>query len=115
MDVPRLYCCEDNVLLQAVILAPDEGGVETSWKSAGGTDASTAIGNAVAQMLVKLLELRDCWKQWDMTRPFKKGLVGCMRPKASTAASYSKSKNFINEVLDDAASTKNLTEEKCQE
>ncbi|GFU37200.1 hypothetical protein TNCV_4272101 [Trichonephila clavipes] len=41
----------------AVILAPDEGGTETSWKSAGGTDADTAIGNARAQMLVKLLEL----------------------------------------------------------
>ncbi|GFT85589.1 hypothetical protein TNCV_4253131 [Trichonephila clavipes] len=38
-------------------IAPDEGCVETSWKSAGGTDAGTAIGNAGAQMLVKLLEL----------------------------------------------------------
>ncbi|GFY16886.1 hypothetical protein TNCV_3689441 [Trichonephila clavipes] len=37
--LPQLYCWEDNVFLQAVILAPDEGGVETSWKSAGGTDA----------------------------------------------------------------------------
>ncbi|GFX27665.1 hypothetical protein TNCV_2129061 [Trichonephila clavipes] len=43
--------------LKAVILAPDVGCVETSWKSAGGTDADTAIGNAGAQMLVKLLEL----------------------------------------------------------
>ncbi|GFT22030.1 hypothetical protein TNCV_3270981, partial [Trichonephila clavipes] len=41
----------------AVILAPDEGCVETSWKSAGGTDADRAIGNAGAQILVKLLEL----------------------------------------------------------
>ncbi|GFX29337.1 uncharacterized protein TNCV_3218711 [Trichonephila clavipes] len=50
-----------NVLLQAVILAPDEGGVETSWKSAGGTDAGKAIGSAGAQMLVKILErLLDC-------------------------------------------------------
>ncbi|GFW58160.1 transposable element Tc3 transposase [Trichonephila clavipes] len=54
--LPQLYCWED-VLLQAVILAPDEGGIETSWKSAGGTDAGKAIGNAGAQMLVKLLEL----------------------------------------------------------
>ncbi|GFW98914.1 hypothetical protein TNCV_4655411 [Trichonephila clavipes] len=53
----QLYCWEDNVLLQAVILAPGEGCVETSWKSAGGTDAGTAIGNAGVQMLVKLLEL----------------------------------------------------------
>ncbi|GFY28448.1 hypothetical protein TNCV_1971021 [Trichonephila clavipes] len=36
----------------AVILDPDEGGVEC----AGGTDADTAIGNAGAQMLGKLLE-----------------------------------------------------------
>ncbi|GFT36563.1 hypothetical protein TNCV_1345071 [Trichonephila clavipes] len=42
--------------LTAVILAHDEGGVETSWKGAGGRDAGTAIGNAGAQMLVKLLE-----------------------------------------------------------
>ncbi|GFW03201.1 retrovirus-related Pol polyprotein from transposon 17.6 [Trichonephila clavipes] len=42
--------------LKAVILAPDEGCVETSWKSSGGTDADTAIGNTGAQMLVKLLE-----------------------------------------------------------
>ncbi|GFV60091.1 hypothetical protein TNCV_3886091 [Trichonephila clavipes] len=42
---------------EAVILAPDKGCVETSWKSAGGTDADTAIGNAGVQMLVKLLEL----------------------------------------------------------
>ncbi|GFV62904.1 hypothetical protein TNCV_3719101 [Trichonephila clavipes] len=41
----------------AVILAPDEGGVETNWISAGATDAGKAIGSAVAQMLVKLLEL----------------------------------------------------------
>ncbi|GFW75228.1 hypothetical protein TNCV_4188831 [Trichonephila clavipes] len=41
----------------AVMLASYEGGVETSWKCAGGTDADTAIGNAGAQMLVKLLEL----------------------------------------------------------
>ncbi|GFU94662.1 hypothetical protein TNCV_732981 [Trichonephila clavipes] len=30
----------------AVIIAPDEGCVETSWTSAGGTDADMAIGNA---------------------------------------------------------------------
>ncbi|GFW47711.1 hypothetical protein TNCV_2829011 [Trichonephila clavipes] len=52
LKLSQLYCWEDNVLLQAVILAPDEGGVETSWKSAG-----MAIGSAGAQMLVKLLEL----------------------------------------------------------
>ncbi|GFV83889.1 uncharacterized protein TNCV_387971 [Trichonephila clavipes] len=42
---------------RAVILAPDEGCIETSWKIAGGTDADTAIGSAGTQMLVKLLEL----------------------------------------------------------
>ncbi|GFW58562.1 hypothetical protein TNCV_718621 [Trichonephila clavipes] len=42
---------------KAVILAPDKGCVETSWKSACGTDADTAIGNVGVQMLVKLLEL----------------------------------------------------------
>ncbi|GFS72821.1 hypothetical protein TNCV_4628701 [Trichonephila clavipes] len=41
----------------AVILAPDKGGVETSWKCAGGTEVDTAIGNAGAQMGVNLLEL----------------------------------------------------------
>ncbi|GFX16778.1 ATP-dependent DNA helicase [Trichonephila clavipes] len=56
--MPQLYSWVDN----AVILAPDEGCVETSWKSAGGTDADTAIGNAGVQMLVKLLELE---KRWD--------------------------------------------------
>ncbi|GFW50903.1 hypothetical protein TNCV_3591851 [Trichonephila clavipes] len=45
------------MFLQAVILAPDEGCVETSWKGAGGTDADRAIGNTGVQMLVKLLEL----------------------------------------------------------
>ncbi|GFT06702.1 hypothetical protein TNCV_1852301 [Trichonephila clavipes] len=44
--VEMLYCWEYKVLLQAVILAPDEGGVETSWKSAGGIDAGKVIGNA---------------------------------------------------------------------
>ncbi|GFW42938.1 hypothetical protein TNCV_734711 [Trichonephila clavipes] len=44
-----------DLFVLAVILAPDEGGVETSWKCAGGTDADTAIGNDGAQMLVKLL------------------------------------------------------------
>ncbi|GFT42438.1 hypothetical protein TNCV_1787141 [Trichonephila clavipes] len=48
---------ENFVSPLAVVLAPDEGCVETSWKSAGGTDADTAIGNAEVQMLVKLLEL----------------------------------------------------------
>ncbi|GFT01756.1 uncharacterized protein TNCV_4205631 [Trichonephila clavipes] len=48
----------DRGARRAVILAPDEGCVETSWKSAGGTDADTAIGNAGAQVLVKLLELK---------------------------------------------------------
>ncbi|GFV65986.1 hypothetical protein TNCV_1303771 [Trichonephila clavipes] len=43
--------------MRTVILAPDENGVETSWKCDGGTDADTAIGNTGAQMLVKLLEL----------------------------------------------------------
>ncbi|GFX82454.1 hypothetical protein TNCV_2871351 [Trichonephila clavipes] len=43
--------------VDAVILAPDEDCVETSWKSAGGIDAGTPIGSAGAQMLVKLLEL----------------------------------------------------------
>ncbi|GFX91330.1 hypothetical protein TNCV_1247451 [Trichonephila clavipes] len=43
--------------VEAGILAPDKGCVETSWKSAGAADADTAIGNAGAQMLVKLLEL----------------------------------------------------------
>ncbi|GFV52911.1 hypothetical protein TNCV_2875791 [Trichonephila clavipes] len=57
MDLPQLYCWEDNVSLQAVILAPDAGGVETSWKSAGGTDAGKAVGSAGVQMLVKQLEL----------------------------------------------------------
>ncbi|GFW50808.1 hypothetical protein TNCV_3590901 [Trichonephila clavipes] len=55
--MPQLYYWEANVLLQAVILARDKGGVETSWRNAGGTDAGMAIGNAGAQMLVKLLEL----------------------------------------------------------
>ncbi|GFU93020.1 hypothetical protein TNCV_3028231 [Trichonephila clavipes] len=55
--LPQLYCWEYNVSLQAIILAPDEGGVGASWKSAGGTDAGTAIGKAGEQMLVKLLEL----------------------------------------------------------
>ncbi|GFY45701.1 hypothetical protein TNIN_448471 [Trichonephila inaurata madagascariensis] len=41
--MPQRYCWDDNVLLQAVILAPDEGGAETSWKSAGGTDAVAFI------------------------------------------------------------------------
>ncbi|GFT33929.1 hypothetical protein TNCV_4384051 [Trichonephila clavipes] len=44
-------------VIRAVILVPDEGGVEPSWKCAGGTDVDTAIGNAGAQMLMKLLEL----------------------------------------------------------
>ncbi|GFX91327.1 hypothetical protein TNCV_1247421 [Trichonephila clavipes] len=43
--------------IACTLTAPDEGCVETSWKSTVGTDADTAIGNAVAQMLVKLLEL----------------------------------------------------------
>ncbi|GFX76345.1 hypothetical protein TNCV_593081 [Trichonephila clavipes] len=55
-QLAKLYCWKDNVLLPSVILAPEEGGVETSWKSAGGTYAGKAIGNAGAQMLVKLLE-----------------------------------------------------------
>ncbi|GFX10600.1 hypothetical protein TNCV_4620411 [Trichonephila clavipes] len=46
-----------STIQRAVILAPDENGVETSWKSASGTDAGMSIGNAGAQMLVKLLEL----------------------------------------------------------
>ncbi|GFV21186.1 hypothetical protein TNCV_4268191 [Trichonephila clavipes] len=55
--MPQPYCWEYNALLKAVILASDEGGVETSWKSAGGIDAGMAIGNVGAQILVKLLEL----------------------------------------------------------
>ncbi|GFX69516.1 uncharacterized protein TNCV_1768871 [Trichonephila clavipes] len=35
----------DSGVRRAVILAPDEGCVKTSWKSAGGTDADTAFGN----------------------------------------------------------------------
>ncbi|GFW82998.1 hypothetical protein TNCV_4604251 [Trichonephila clavipes] len=49
-----LPICSD---VEAIIFAPDEGGVKTSRKSAGGTDAGKAIGCAGAQMLVKLLEL----------------------------------------------------------
>ncbi|GFV50917.1 hypothetical protein TNCV_2770031 [Trichonephila clavipes] len=56
--MPQLYCLEDNALLQAVMLAPGEGGVETRWKSAGGSDAGKAIGSAGAQMLMKLSELK---------------------------------------------------------
>ncbi|GFV44514.1 transposable element Tc1 transposase [Trichonephila clavipes] len=41
----------DNVVQSmAVILAPDEGGVETSWNSAGGTDAGKAVRSAGAQI-----------------------------------------------------------------
>ncbi|GFW34760.1 hypothetical protein TNCV_953881 [Trichonephila clavipes] len=43
--------------VEAVIFAPNEGGVQTSWKSAGGTDAGKAIGCTGAKMLVTLLEL----------------------------------------------------------
>ncbi|GFW17484.1 hypothetical protein TNCV_2650421 [Trichonephila clavipes] len=46
-----------NTRLSTSSVAPDESCVETSWKSAGGTGAGTAIGNTGAQMLVKLLEL----------------------------------------------------------
>ncbi|GFW25355.1 uncharacterized protein TNCV_5089201 [Trichonephila clavipes] len=37
--------------VEAIIFAPDAGGVENSWKSAGGIDAGKAIGSAGAQML----------------------------------------------------------------
>ncbi|GFV60973.1 hypothetical protein TNCV_997061 [Trichonephila clavipes] len=50
--MPR-YCNS----LEAVIFAPDEGGVKTIWKSADETDAGKAIECAGTQMLVKLLEL----------------------------------------------------------
>ncbi|GFY06096.1 hypothetical protein TNCV_3107751 [Trichonephila clavipes] len=43
--------------VEAMIFAPDEGGVKTSWESASRTDSGKAIGCAGAQMLVKLLEL----------------------------------------------------------
>ncbi|GFW11303.1 hypothetical protein TNCV_3808231 [Trichonephila clavipes] len=39
--------------VEAVIFSPDDGGVKTSWKSAGGRDAGKAIGCAGVQMLVK--------------------------------------------------------------
>ncbi|GFT57426.1 transposable element Tc3 transposase, partial [Trichonephila clavipes] len=40
----------DNLILSMPRRSPD-GGVETSWKSASGTDAGKAIGYAGAQML----------------------------------------------------------------
>ncbi|GFX12742.1 uncharacterized protein TNCV_3437161 [Trichonephila clavipes] len=44
-------------LVEAMIFAPDESGVKTSWKSAAGTDAGKGIRSAGAQMLLKLFEL----------------------------------------------------------
>ncbi|GFX68040.1 hypothetical protein TNCV_921411 [Trichonephila clavipes] len=32
--------------VEAIIFAPDESGVKTSWKSGGGTDAGKAVGRA---------------------------------------------------------------------
>ncbi|GFV18904.1 hypothetical protein TNCV_4757891 [Trichonephila clavipes] len=43
--------------VEAVIFAPDEGGVKTIWESACGIDAGKAIGCAEPQTLVKLMEL----------------------------------------------------------